>query len=270
MALTGKLVPTDDATVRLLATADRVKPIVAYADPLVSEFKLHADADGLRYNLRDPANVTQIGMNVPAEAFDEFDADETTIGVDTGRVLNALRAGRKRQRDSVQVSYADEYLTTEVQREYDGMHMDLRNRIATIDPDAIRGEPDPLEDQWSDVGTVPRNALEDAITAGNVVADYVTLKSNGGDLEVHAAGDTNDAAAVMNDVMTGEGLCESYLSLDYLTDMLTALTTVGAEEVTIQIADDYPVRFGWEREWNDATVEGFWTQAPRIGSESDI
>lgn len=264
MSIHESLIQTDDAQIELETTADVLKPTLNYGKQLVDELKLHVDSDGMRYESVDPANVAYVAIDVPAEAFESYRADETVIGLNLKTSMKALRAGRKRQEDAITLSYDNQKLSTTVQRDYDGVHMDLQNTFSTIDPDSIRQEPEMPDLDLPVEATIPRTLFEDVVDATNAVSDHIQFESDDGDLLISGKGDTKESAAVVSDVVDGEG-ANSIFSLDYFTSgVVDALKTVGVDEVTLQLGEDFPVIIEWETELNGATVTGEWLQAPRV------
>jgi len=257
------LLPADESTFELTAPASVVKPIFAYANALADEVRLHITTDGIEYRLVDPANVAMVELAVPAAAFDQYDVEETVIGVHIDQLRDALRAGRKRQDDEIRLSYNREHLSTTVQREYDGAHMDLQTTVATIDPDSLREDPELQDLEWHAEATVQRDMLRDAVATVNAVSEHITFEHKDDDLHISGKSDTSDASAIIHDGASGENVGSIY-SLDYITDMIDGLTTVGAETVDLSLGEEYPIQAEWTTEWNSAEVSGTWFQAPRI------
>lgn len=263
------LVPTDDAEFELRGPASAVKPMFGYADALVDELRVHVTEDGLEYKVVDSANVAMCELTVPAAVFDTYDVTETTIGLNINSVTSALRAGRQRQDDQIVLSYADEHLSTTVQREYDGSHMDLQTTQATIDPDSIRAEPDipdNLEESFIATATLSRPMFRDAVETVHAVTDYTRFTPTGDDLRISGESGISSTSVVVRDAATGEP-ADSLFSLDYIMDLVDALAAVDADEITLHLGDEFPVRVEWTAEWNDAEVSGVWFQAPRIQSD---
>jgi proliferating cell nuclear antigen len=261
------LVATDDAQIQIETTADVIKPIFAYAKELVKEVRIYFDSDGLHYKAVDPANVAMVRMDVPKEAFETYNVDETVIAVHTKEVMQALRAGRKRHADSITFGHENMRLSTTVNRDYDGTEMDLQTNMATIDPDAVRQDPEIPDLDFDATATINCSLFNDAVEAVDDVSDYVRLANNGGDLLIVGDSDVSDARAQVKNVVTGDG-ADSLFSLDYIKHtMLPAFKTVGIDEFTIEFDEEFPIRATWETELGEATVDGEYFQAPRIQSE---
>jgi proliferating cell nuclear antigen len=260
------LLQTDDAQVEIKATADVIKPIFGYARKHVKEAKVHFDSDGIHYEVVDPANVAMAQLHAPAGVFESYEADGAVVGLNLKQTMKALRAGRKRQSDTITLEYEDMQLTTTVNRNYDGTEMDLQNNYATIDPDVLRQEPDLPDLELPVSVTLDRQLFEDVVSVVDEVSEHIRFEDNGSDLLITGKDDESDARAAIRDVVRGEG-ADSIFSLDYITnDLIKSLKTVDVDEITIELGDQYPMRVLWEKEVNDETIEGTYFMAPRIQS----
>jgi len=262
-----KLLETDGAQVEIKTTADVIKPIVDYAYCLVDEAKFHFDSDGVHYKTVDPANVAMVKLDASPGVFNTYNADETVVGVPLKETMKALRAGRKRQGDTITVSYEDMQLSTTVKRDYDGTEMDLQTNQSTIDPDAIRQEPDLPDLELPVSATLNRSMFEDVTNAVDELTDYIQFADSGNDLLISGESDVSDARGLVKDVVDGEG-ADSIFSLDYITGtLIKGLKTVGVDEFIIELGEEMPLRVMWEKEVNDGVIEGTYFMAPRIQSE---
>jgi len=265
MNIHESLVQTDDAEVTIEASADVLKPIFAYARPNVKELKLHVTETGVYYDVVDKANVSMLTVEVPAESFDTYDADETTIGIPVNKTMQALRAGRKQHSDDITLSYQNNHLTTIVGRDYGGTEMSLQTTFKTIDPDSIRSDPEaPVVDIDAEA-TVPRQLFNDVIDAVNEVSDHLKFENDGTDLLVGGESDIDDCVATIDDVLAGETPVDSIFSLDYCKKAKKSLRTLGVDELSVRLGEELPMVVEWETEY----MAGEWIQAPRIKQGGD-
>jgi len=258
------LLKTDDAQVQIETTADVIKPIFGYARKHVDEAKVHFNSDGIHYKVVDPSNVSMATLDAPAGVFESYHADETTVGMPFKQTMRALRAGRKRQGDSITLEYSDMQLSTTVNREYDGTEMDLQNNYQTIDPDSIRQEPKIQDIEFDVSATLDRNLFEDVVDAVDEISDHIRFEDNAGDLVISGESDVSDARAIVRGVVNGEGV-DSIFSLDYIAkNLVKSLKTVGVDEFEIELGEEFPMRVNWTKDINDETIEGTYFIAPRI------
>lgn len=263
MQIHESLIQTDDAQVTIEASADVLKPILAYARPAVKELKLHVTEGGLEYKVVDKANVAMLTVDVPAESFNTYDVDETTIGIPVKKTMKALRAGRKQHNDNITLSYQNNHLTTTVDRDYDGTEMSLQTTFKTIDPDSIRKEPQAPTVDIDAEASVPRSLFNDVVAAVDEVSDHIKFENDGTDLLVGGESDIDDCVAVIDDVLADGTAVDSIFSLDYCKKAKKALRTLGMDNVDIRLGEDLPMVVEWETEY----MAGEWIQAPRIKSD---
>lgn len=260
------LFETDDATVDIETTADVLKPVIGHARKLVTELKLHASDDGLHYRTVDGANVAMMSVDVPAACFERYDVDETTIGLDLKKTMGALRLARQSEPDGIALNYADEMLNTSVQRDYDGTTLDLEHSHKTLEPESIRDEPDDVDIDWSGTATLSRDLFGDVVETIGTVTGYHRFVSDGDDLVIAASDDLGASRAVVEGVLDG-GPADSTLSGHYLETALSAFAAIGAEELTLSLGEDIPMRIDWSVELGGESVTGYWMQAPRVGGD---
>lgn len=267
MTQTNTLIETDDAQINIETTADVIKPIFSYAQKHVDEVRAHFDTKGVHYSVVDPANVAMAKLHAPKGVFESYDVDETVVGLNLSSTMQALRAGRKRNGDTITLSYEDMNLSTTVHRDYDGTAMDLQTNLQTIDPDAIRQEPDIPDLEFDVSATLNRTLFEDVVDAVDEISEFIRVEDVNGDLLISGESDVSDARGLVNDVVEGKG-ADSIYSLDYITNgLIKSLKTVGVDEFQIQLGEEYPMHVKWNKEVNGETIEGSYFMAPRIQSE---
>lgn len=263
------LVSTEDSSITIETSADVIKPIFGYVSKLVDEIKLNISEDEMSFAAVDPANVAMTGLDVPSEAFETFDVEETTLGVDTSSMMGSLRAGRQSNEDPITLSVEGNRVSTVVQRDYDGTHMDLQSDLRVIDPDSIRQEPEIPDIGLEKEATVPRKLFEDVVKQVDAYSDYLQIKSDDTNLVFNARNAPEGTKAVIPDVMEdSEGEGNSSLSLDYVKkDAVKAFKAIGTDELTFSFGVEFPVRIEFTTELNGTEVTGWWFQAPRIQSD---
>lgn len=238
-------------------------PLLEFLEPvdaLVDECKIHVDEDGLAIAAVDPANVGIVDTDLDAAAFESYEAEAGTIGVNLDRLTDVV--GFRSDDTLVQLEL------DEATRKLDVTVGVLDYTLALIDPGSIRQEPE-IPDL--DLPLRARLRGEDVATmveAADMVSDHVAL---GGELEERslysdAEGDTDDATVSFDhhdllDIQAADA--HSLFSLDYLKDMSGAVPDDA--EVTLRLGEEYPCRLDY------ATVEGHanvtFQLAPRVQTE---
>ncbi len=92
---------------RAIVGAEVIKTALKAMSYLVSEAKFFLKQEGIHSRAVDPANVGMVLVDIPRESFELLEIDEEkTIGVDIDRVLDILKATKKR--DTVELKLDSE------------------------------------------------------------------------------------------------------------------------------------------------------------------
>jgi len=235
---------------------------------LVSEAKLHFDTEGLSTSYVDPANVMMGILNVPTEALDTYDLTEaTTVGVNTDTLSSTLRPARVTQNDDIRLSVMSRQMDTYVSREYaEDVASTFHNRWKLMDPDSLREEPD-----TESIVDIPEavdinlDQLHDAVSSVGGPYDHVEFVSVTDGLRIRGHDDTSGSEVLIHGDIPDE--IEAKYSADYLTDIANAVKSLQADDVTLKLGEDIPLKVLWER---DDGVHGQYMLAPRIQKESPV
>ena len=74
--------------------SETLKGIVDVVSTLVDEAKFNVNPKGLTLKAVDPAHVAMVDMKIEKSAFEEFEADDTELGVDLDKIKEVLRLSR--------------------------------------------------------------------------------------------------------------------------------------------------------------------------------
>jgi proliferating cell nuclear antigen len=242
--------------------AGLLKSSVDTVSVLVDECKVRLDEDGLSIKAVDPANVGMVELDIPADSFDSYEADDELLGLNLVRFEDIV--GMANKGDTVVMELDEE--TRKLTIRIDG----LRYTLSLIDPDSIHQEPNvPDLDLPGDVGVAGRE-LRRGVKAAGMVSDHMAFGVSGDDgtFYMRAEGDTDDVRVDLteDDVIsldTGGEEAESLFSLDYLDSMAKAIPNDAAVEV--EVGDDYPVKMNFDVSGGEAKVT--YLLAPRIENE---
>lgn len=226
--------PAVDATI----DADRLDESLAVLGALVDECRLELAADGLHVRAVDPASVAAVSLDLPASAFERYDAAGETVGVDVNRlaeVVSLADAG-----DEVR-------LALDVERRR--LHVlvgELAYTLGLIDPEAIRDPLDPAEMNYDCPAelTIAGRDVSRFVDAADMVSNHLTLGVDAEDetFYAEASGDTDDVSLSF----PGEELSalspadvESLFSLDYLREIARPIP--GDSDVAMELGTEQPV-----------------------------
>ena len=241
--------------------AGLLKSSVDTVSVLVDECKVRLDEDGLSIKAVDPANVGMVELDIPAESFESYEADDELLGLNLVRFEDIV--GMANKGDIVEMELDEE--TRKLTIRIDG----LRYTLSLIDPDSIHQEPNvPDLDLPGDVELAGRE-LRRGVKAAGMVSDHMAFGvSDDETFYMRAEGDTDDVRVDLgeDDVIsldTGGENAESLFSLDYLDSMAKAIPNDAA--VAVEVGDDYPVKMNFDVAGGDSHVT--YLLAPRIENE---
>ena len=242
--------------------AGLLKSSVDTVSVLVDECKVRLDEDGLSIKAVDPANVGMVELDIPADSFDSYEADEEVLGLNLVRFEDIV--GMANKGDVVEMELDEE--TRKLTIRIDG----LRYTLSLIDPDSIHQEPNvPDLDLPGDIELAGRE-IRRGVKAAGMVSDHMAFGVSGDDdtFYMRAEGDTDDVRVDLTEedvigLETGGEKAESLFSLDYLDSMAKAIPNDAA--VDVEVGDDYPVKMNFDVAGGDAHVT--YLLAPRIENE---
>mgnify|MGYP000627336196 CR=1 FL=1 len=231
------------------------------ATAIVEECKLNTTPSGIQITAVDPANVAMVDLSINESAFESYEADGGTLGVNVERLLDVVGMGDSG--DLVQLELDQE--TRKLNIEISG----LSYTLALIDPDSIRQEPD-IPDLDLDATLVFEAAtLSRGISAADLCSDHVSFAADpdAETFHIKADGDTDDVdLEVDSDELLSAQVdddCESLFSLDYLSDMERP---IGSDtEVSLRLGSEMPIKLRYSLADGDVSVTNM--LAPRISSE---
>lgn len=242
--------------------AGLLKSSVDTVSVLVDECKVRLDEDGLSIKAVDPANVGMVELDIPADSFESYEADDELLGLNLVRFQDIT--GMANKGDTVVMELDEE--TRKLLIRIDG----LRYTLSLIDPDSIHQEPNvPDLDLPGDV-VLPGREIRRGVKAAGMVSDHMAfgVSDEEESFYMRAEGDTDDVRVDLreDDVIsleTGGETAESLFSLDYLDSMAKAIPNDA--QVAVEVGDDYPVKMNFEVSGGEASVT--YLLAPRIENE---
>jgi len=243
-----------------IVSADTLRATLDSVSVLVDECKIHLTEDGIEIRAVDPANVGMVDLRLDVAAFESYETDGGTIGVNLSRLEEFASMA-----DSGQLIHLElDEETRKLHVQIDG----LEGTLALIDPDSIRQEPDLPDLDLSSTIVLEGNDIDRAVTAADMVSDHIALGVDA-DREVFyvdAEGDTDDVHFELGredliDLVAGDA--HSLFSLDYLKDMNKAIPKDA--EVEMELGEEFPVKMHFDIAEGNGTVT--YMLAPRIQSD---
>ena len=239
------------------ARAEVLKEVVNVVSTLVDEAKFIVNADGLSLRAVDPAHIAMVDLSLGKDAFEEFKADETEIGIDIDKLSQFLKLARSD--DIIDLKHDED------KRRLSIVVGDITRRMSLID---TTGMSDPKVPNLSlpATVTVKGDDLTQGIRASETVSDHIALVANPEGFEMSCEGDMDQVhfRKAKKDLVALEApsSVRSLFPLEYFSNMLKAVSS--GNTVTLQLGNDYPVKMEFDIAGGKGHVR--YLLAPRIES----
>lgn len=232
-----------DPAVDAAIDADRLDESLSVLSALVDECRVELAPDALRVRAVDPASVAAVSLDLPADAFERYDAGGETVGIDVDRL--AAVVGLADPGDEVRL-----VLDAERRR----LHVlvgELSYTLGLIDPEAIRDPLDPAEMNYDCPAslTLDGRDVSRLVDAADMVSTHVRLgvDADSETFYVEASGDTDDVALAFPDeelAALSPADTESLFSLDYLRELARPIPA--DSEVVMELGTEQPVTLAFD------------------------
>ncbi len=238
--------------------SETLKGIVDVVSTLVDEAKFNLNPDGFSLKAVDPAHVAMVDLEVNKEAFEEFEADETELGIDLDKIKEVLRLARSGD-------------IIEIEQEGDRNRLiinvgNVSRRMNLVDTTGMSDPKVPNLDLPAEL-EVDSEELQRGIRAAESVSDHISLRANKDEFEMYSEGDTDSVSMRLpKDLLVSldcDAKVQSLFPLDYFSNMIKAIPS--GTVVRIRIGNDYPVKIEFTISDDNGTVD--YLLAPRIESE---
>lgn len=232
------------------------------AGRLVEECKIHLNNNGIQIRAVDPSNVGMTDITLGEAAFESYE-----VNCNAGVIGTKLEPIVK----TANMASGDEPIQLHLDEETRKLHIEVDNmerRIALLDPDTVREEPDiPDLDLPAEI-VIEGGDINRGIDAADMVSDHVTFSVNEQEREfiVSAEGDTDDVSLDLPEedlIDLTPGKAGSIFSLEYLNDMVKSVPKNA--EVTMNLGEEFPVTMEFDLDEGNGTA--MYMLAPRIQSD---
>jgi proliferating cell nuclear antigen len=235
-----------------------LKELVDVVSTTVDETKITASKTGISIKAVDPAHVAMIELTLSKGGFEEYKADDVTLGVDMDKIKEVLRLAKPG--DMIQIEHDEERnrLVFKVGN--------ITRKMSLVDTTGM-SEPKVPNLNLPVKIVVKTEEIRQGIRASESVSDHIALVANSEGFEMVSEGDTDSVSLKLGKDLLEELKCKeetrSLFPLDYFSSIFKTIST--ASVVTMHMGSDYPVKL----EFSIANEKGEVTYllAPRIESE---
>jgi len=244
---------------KAVINAEVLRDSIEAISTLVDEAKLRLSKDGISIKAVDPANVAMISFDLHPDAFDVYECTDGEIGLNLETLMDILTMTERSDKIELKLDPEAHNLLLTMGG--------LAYTLSLIDLSAMRKEPKVPSLELPAKVKLKGSDLRLAIKAAEKVSDHLALGVDGSTFFMEAESDTNRVKFQLTKDelvdLNASGPARSLFSLDYLSDMSKAISK--ANEVTVQLGKDYPVKINFSVAGGKGKVE--YLLAPRIESD---
>ncbi len=231
-----------------------LKEIIDLLGTVVTEAKFVFEQNGLRVKAVDPAHVAMVNLEVPREAFNDYQiSGEEQMAIDLDRVKKVMRlvtAGTHisaiRHKDKLEFEIGT-----------------VNKKITLLDDGAISVPKVPQISSESYV-VIRKQYFEMGLKAAEDVSDSIRLTLRPDQFSARSLSDSEESELVLQKDMISDISCAEEVScsypLEYLLKLIKSLST--AEEIKLSFKNDYPLVISFEF-GQDGNMTGEFLLAPR-------
>ncbi len=244
----------------ITARQELMRTIFDTLNVVVEEARLDFNEHDLDVRVVDPSHVAMIKMTIQSAAFDSWEVDEKSLGLELGKMRDLLSLGNSG--DLIELRHD----------EHEGrVHINMGKIdrvIRPLDHSTVQPPNVPELDLPASV-TLTGEDLSRAFRAARQVGDLVNISLSSEGLDINVIGGETDSVSVSygkDEVheLICDGPVRSQYSLTYLLP-LSKLMAIN-DRVTLRFGDNFPLRV--EYEFADGAGQVVYFLAPRI--EGDI
>ncbi|HLH86476.1 MAG TPA: DNA polymerase sliding clamp [Thermoplasmataceae archaeon] len=246
--------------VRLTISVKNLREIADLLNTVVTEAKFKLEKNGLSVKAVDPAHVAMVCIDVPREAFLEYQLDgEEEIALDVERLKSVLKLAGSN--DQVIVTKEKEKLKFDINT--------VSKSISLLDNNSVTTPRVPQISSDSYV-VLSKSDLEKGLRAAEDVSDSIRLILSASEFRARSASDSEESELVLPKDMLKELKCKdsvkSSYPLEYLLKLVKSLAS--AEELKLSFKDDYPLSIefllGQPKQSQPGAIKGSFLLAPRM------
>ncbi len=248
------------STARMTISIRNLKEIADLLNTVVNEAKFKLDSNGLSVKAVDPAHVAMISIDVPREAFLDFQIEgEDEISIDIEKLKSVIKLASST--DSVTMIKEKEKLKFEINNITKSISLLDNNTVFTPRVPQIASE---------SYLVLSKSELERGLKAAEDVSDSIKFMLSPEDFKARSMSDSEESELILTKDMLKEIKCDSPVKssypLEYLLKLIKSLSSAG--DVKLGFKDDYPLtiefKLGSQKPGEVPGINGSFLLAPRM------
>jgi len=237
--------------------ADTLKELVTIVSTLVDEAKFSITADGIQLRAVDPAHVAMVELKLNKEAFEEYKAEDSELGIDVTKLDQFLRLAKAGE--------AIDIINDEDKRRLNVAVGNTTKKMSLIDTTGMSEPKVPNLNLPAKV-SMKIEDISQGIKASESVSDHIALTVTKDSFELVCEGETDQVQLKLLKDQLIELECadkvKSLFPLEYFSNMIRAIPS--QSKITLNLGNDYPVKIEFQIAGGNGSVT--YLLAPRIES----
>ena len=234
-----------------------LKDAIDVLSTVADEGKFNLTKDGLETKIVDPAHVAMLNLTLNKKAFEEFKADECTLGIDIHKLKDVIKLAGPREIIEIHHDEDKNRLILNIGN--------ITRRMTLIDTKTTSEPKIPSLNLPASL-IINTDEAKRGIMASEPVSDHVELKAMPEGFEMTAKGDTDTVILKLPKDLLEKLDCKeavrSLYSLDYLSKMIK---TVSSPNIGLHLGNDMPIDMDFDLADGNGHVR--YLLAPRIENE---
>ena len=216
-----------------------IKEAVDLLSILVPEARFNADKNGISIKAVDPSRISMIALTIEKDAFEEYDASETSLGIDLEKLKDTLKLGS-----------SDGDITMDQDEESNLFVVKLGNITRKMPLIDVSGMSDPKvpELDLPARAVVPLDDIRKGVAAAKSIGDSITLiiNENGFDTASRSEGADQASMHIPKDALIELDIKEGAKSAYPLESFSKMISAIKSANITIRMGSDYPLDISFD------------------------
>ncbi len=237
--------------------AEILRDLVEIVQTIVDEVKINVDEDGLSLKAVDPAHVAMVDLHLSTNAFVNYKAEETELGVTLNKIDQFLRLSSPSDMIILEHDDDDNRLVLKVNN--------ITQKMPLLDTAGMTDPSVPQLDLPICVKLLGKH-LQTGVKASQNIADHIAISAGPDGFEIFSEEDEDSVSLVLSkeeveEIDASESV-RSLFALDYFSNMIKSVDSNTIVE--LDLGRDYPIKVKFEFADGDGKV--MFLLAPRIES----
>lgn len=239
--------------------ADVLKKLVADVTSLVDEVIVDFEKDGINIDAMDAAHVGMINLTLDEDAFESYNSNGVTLGINMSRIDDYLKLVEKD--GNVKIELIDD---DKIMLESD----DLRHKMKLLDTSDLSSKSLPDIDYDNEISLLSKH-IKRGVRASSNISDHIRVRVNEDDEIMYLYTEEQEDEIELTidkskwDSHDLDDDTDGNYANDYFKNMMDCVSN--SQVVTISSKNDYPIKIEYEFDEGNGNI--IFLLAPRVSAK---